>query len=399
MVQIFRPAFLLFIVLSVAAFAFGQTPEAGLKPTVVTGDVTSIDGARIVISTKDGTVQADITAKTEFKRVSATNPSMKNAAAAASSDIGVGDRVAITGVLSTDKKSLPARAVYLMTKSDISDRNAKEAEAWRSRGLAGRVTAVNATANQFTVEVRGLMGSTSTVVTPKPSATFKRYAPNSVRFDEAVSSALPEIKVGDMVRALGDKSSDGAAFAAETIVSGAFQTVAGTVKSIDTAKNEIVVTNLQTKKDVTISLAGATTLKKFPAEMAERMAGSQSGGGVTPPGGARPPQAGGQVAAGQPAAGGMPAGQGRGGFAARAGNIDDMLERFPNITAADLKAGDMIAVSSSKGDDPSRMNAIKLLAGVEPFLRLAQGRQRSGGRGDSVDGGFSIPGLDGIGFP
>jgi len=397
MAQIRRSGFLLLVLLSLGAFINAQTPEQGLKPSVITGDVTSIDGARIVVTTKDGSVQANLTDKTEFKRVSATNPSLKDAAAAAASDIGVGDRVAITGVLAADKKSLPARAVYLMTKSDISDRHAKEAEAWRTRGIAGRVTAVNPATNQFTVEVRGLMGSTSTVVTPKPAANFKRYAPDSVRFDQAISSTLPEIKVGDMVRALGDKSSDGSAFAAETIVSGAFQTVAGTVKSIDAEKNEIVVTNLQTKKDVTVSLGGATTLKKFPAEMAERMAGAQ-GGGATPPGGARPPQAGGQTPAGPPA-GGMPAGQGRGGMAAmggRAGSIDDMLERFPNITAADLKAGDMVAVSSSKGGDPTRLNAIKLLAGVEPFLRLAQARQ--GGRGgNSVD--ISIPGLDGIGFP
>ena len=84
----------------------------------------------------------------------------------------------------------------------------------------------------------------------------------------------------------------------------------------------------------------------------------------------------------------------------RSGGIDDMLDRFPNITAADLKAGDMVAVSSSKGGDPTRINAIKLLAGVEPFLRMAQASgQRQGGRGQSVDTGFSIPGLDGIGFP
>ena len=48
------------------------------------------------------------------------------------------------------------------------------------------------------------------------------------------------------------------------------------------------------------------------------------------------------------------------------------------------------------------MTAIKLLAGVEPFLRVAQassaGGQR-GGRGQAADGGFTIPGLDGFGGP
>ena len=82
-----------------------------------------------------------------------------------------------------------------------------------------------------------------------------------------------------------------------------------------------------------------------------------------------------------------------------AGGIDDMLERSPTITAADLKVGDIIALSSTKTADAARLKAIKLFAGVEPFLRAAQ---TSGGRGrgqGGVEQGFSIPGLDGIGFP
>ena len=89
---------------------------------------------------------------------------------------------------------------------------------------------------------------------------------------------------------------------------------------------------------------------------------------------------------------------GRGGFGGgRSGGIDDMLERFPNITTADLKPGDMIAFSSTKNSNIDRIKAIKLLAGVEPFLRMAQasnGNQRSQG----VSGNFTIPGLDGVGF-
>ena len=54
------------------------------------------------------------------------------------------------------------------------------------------------------------------------------------------------------------------------------------------------------------------------------------------------------------------------------GSVDDMLDRFPTITVTDLKTGDMIAVASSKGATPDRIKAFKLLAGVEPFVRMAQ---------------------------
>ena len=75
-----------------------------------------------------------------------------------------------------------------------------------------------------------------------------------------------------------------------------------------------------------------------------------------------------------------------------------MIERFPDITAADLKAGDMIAISSTKGTATDRVKAIKLLAGVEPFLRMAQASGGQRGQG-GIQGGFTIPGLDGIGLP
>lgn len=391
-----------FILCAVVGIGAQTTPTASIKPSVISGDVVAISAERITINSKTGNIDGVLSTKTEFKRVDPAKPDLAAATPATVSDIAVGDRVMATGVLDAEGKSFPARSVYLMSKSAIAQKNAKEAEMWRTRGIAGKVTAVNAQTNQITVEVRGLMGTTSTVLTPKGDAKFKRYAPNSIRFDEAVDSSIADVKQGDMIRALGDKSSDGTSFSAEQIVTGAFQTIAGTVKSVDTAKNEIVITNLQTKKDVTVELGSTSIMKKFPAEMAERLAGGQIGaGGMRPPGqgGMQQGQPGGQPAGGQPGAGAP--GQGRPGMGGGrgSGGIDDMLERFPNITAADLKAGDMIAISSTKNGDLTKVNAIKLLAGVEPFLRMAQAQSGGGRGGRGLDGGFSIPGLDGIGFP
>jgi hypothetical protein len=390
--------------LTIAALIFtaSATMAQGAKPSVVTGDVSSVSDGKIVVNAKDGAIDAIISATTAFKRVLPENPSPAAAVASNISEIGVGDKVMVTGVLAADGKSVPARAVYLMTKSDLSQKKAKDTEAWRTRGIAGKVSNVNTQTGQITVDIRNLMGSTSVTVTPKSDAKFIRYAPDSEKFDEAKPSSLGEIKVGDNLRALGDKSADGTAITAETVLTGSFQTVAGTVVSVDAAKNEIVINNLQTKKPVTISLATATTLKRFPEEMAQRMAGMQGGapggGGVQvvrPVGGGTPP-AGGQQVAGQTGAGPRPfGGGGRAG-----GGIDEMLDRFPTITAADLKVGDMIAASSTKSDNQDHIRAIKLLAGVEPFIKMAQmqaaaGGQRPGGGGRGVD--FNIPGLDGMG--
>jgi ribosomal protein L24 len=365
--------------------------DSSMKPSLITGEVVSIDPGKIVLNTKDGEVTASISDKTEFKRVPPENPVLKAAVAAAITDIGAGDKLVVTGIFGADKKTLPARSVYLMTKSDISQRHAKEAEEWRTRGITGRVASVNPQTKQVVVEMRGLAGSTNVTLTPKDNATFLRYAADSVKFEEAKPSNVGEIKPGDMLRALGDRGADGTTFTAERVITGAFQTVAGTVKSVDAAKGEVVITNLQTKKDVTIAISPTSVMKKFPAEMATRMAGFQ-GGGVRPPGqggGASPAPSGGQQAG---------AGPGRGFGTRGAGGIDEMLDRFPSITPADLKAGDMIAVSSTKNGNLERINAIKLLAGVEPFIRAAQASGASAG-GQRGQGDFNIPGLEGFGNP
>jgi hypothetical protein len=389
----------LFIIISLFTAAAVGAQTTSVKPSALTGDVTSISASTIVLQTKDGAVNVELQPTTEFKRVPPENPSLKTAVASSASEIGEGDKLLVTGILSDDKKTLPARAVYLMSQSDISKKRVADAQKWAARGLSGRVASVNAETGQMMVEVRGLMGTQSVTVTPRSNAKFLRYKQDSIRYDEAVQSRLGDIAVGDMVRALGERSGDGLSFTAEEIVTGAFRTIAGTVKSIDVASNTIVLTDLQSSKDVTVAIGAGSALKKFPEEMAQRMA--QAGGGQ--PGAAgQPGQAGQrpQAPAGGPPAGGVP-GQGRGGMGGGArGGIDDMFERFDAITIGDLKPGDMIAVSSTRNGVEDRVTAIKLLAGVEPFIRAAQAQQNNGGRGRTgQSGGFTIPGLDGLDFP
>jgi hypothetical protein len=387
---------LLITAFAMASFAFAQAPENPNKPVILFGDVSTIDASKVVITTKDGPTEIALAAKTAYKRVSAETLNFSAATAAALEDISVGDKVAVSVIYGADKKPQPARTVYLMTKADITQRQTKETQEWRTRGIAGRVTSIDPLAGKIAVEQRGLVGSSTIVVTPKENVKYLRYAPDSVKFSEAKDSSISEIKPGDMMRALGDRSADGTTFAAEEVVSGAFQTHAGTVKSVDTTKSEIVVTDLATKKDLTIAVIPTSILKKFPEEQAQRMAQFQmggQGGGFRPAGQGNNPPATTQTTAANPAGprpGGMRMGGGGGG-------IDDMLERFPSITAADLKAGDVIAVSSTRSANLDRITAIKLLSGVEPFLRAAQMSAQQGGPRRQLD--LNIPGLDGFGTP
>lgn len=392
-----RKTFILSILLALAfgASSLVRAQDASIKPSVVLGEITDVSASKIVLKTKDGALDVVLSDKTEYKRVSPEKPSLATATAATFADIGAGDKVAVTGILASDKKSIPARAVYLMTKADIAGKQAKDQEQWKTRGISGQVAAINAQNKEITVTSRGLAGETKTILTPKADAKFRRYAPDSVSYSEAKASSLDEIKIGDSVRALGDKSADGANFQAEEVISGSFQTIGGTITAIDAAKNEITINNIQTKKDVKVVVGQNSILKQFPAEMAQRLAGFQSGG-FQPPAGVRPPQTGGGQPAGQTPPNGGGIRRGAGGGMRGAGGIDEMLERFPTISLADLKVGDMIAFSSTKSANADRVTAIKLLSGVEPFLKNPQAANGGGRRnGGGQDSGFSIPGLDG----
>ncbi len=391
---------LVLCVLLSAASIWAQSAEVGIKPNYAGGEVVSTSANKIVLQTKEGAIDVALTDKTQYKRIPPENPILPAAVTSSFEEIGVGDKLLVTGVVSGDKKSIPAKAVYLLSKSDIAQKNTKEQEKWKTRGISGQVKAVNPQTKEITVSVRGVVSSTDVKVTPKENVKLLRYAPDSVNYNEAKASSFADIKIGDMIRALGDKNADGSTLNAEEVVTGAFQTIAGTITAINLEKSEITINSVQTKKDITITVGKNTVTKQFPAEMAQRFAQMQmmQAGGIQPgQGGMRPPQS------SQPSGQAQTQGQNRMGQGGgmRGGNIDDMLERFPNITMADLKVGDMIAASSTKSANSERVTAIKLLSGVEPFLKasqIPQGNGRRGGQGGQSSG-FSIPGLDGIGFP
>nr|MBA2605930.1 hypothetical protein [Acidobacteriota bacterium] len=130
------------LILSVFIMLFGgifsnvlaQSDNVGIKPNFVGGEVTSISENKIVLQTKDGAIEAVLSNKTEYKRVPPDNPSLKSAIASNLTEVAIGDKLLITGVVSADKKTIPAKAVYLLTKSDIAQKQSKETEKWQTRG-------------------------------------------------------------------------------------------------------------------------------------------------------------------------------------------------------------------------------------------------------------------------
>ena len=83
---------------SLVSFVAAQTP-APAKYDFAAGEVDSISSNRIVVKTKDGSLDAVLTDKTEYKKLPAVNPSLKTAVPAAFADIGAGDKIVVVGLL------------------------------------------------------------------------------------------------------------------------------------------------------------------------------------------------------------------------------------------------------------------------------------------------------------
>src|SRR6185295_5376242 len=110
------------------------------------------------------------------------------------------------------------------------------------------------------------MAGTQNVVIPVSDKTeMRRYAPDSIKFGDAKPSNFTELKVGDQLRALGDRTEDPLRFKPEKIVTGSFRTVGGVVKEINAATGEIKIAELEKKTPLTIIVKQDAVLRKFPA--------------------------------------------------------------------------------------------------------------------------------------
>jgi hypothetical protein len=230
------------------------------------------------------------------------------------------------------------------------------------------ITVLKPDTKEITISHRSMAGSQAVVIPVTDKVEMRRYAPDSIKFSDAKPSSFAELKVGDQLRALGERNAEGTQFTAEKIVTGSFRMAAGAVTAVDAATGEIKINDMQTKQPLTISVKQDAVLRKFPP-MGEMGPGMMMGRGPGPGGQSAP---GGQGPSGP---GGGPGARQGGGF-----NINDMLERLPTVTIADVKVGDTIIVSSTQGADPSRLTAIAVVTGADTLLNMVAARQQAGGQ-------------------
>jgi hypothetical protein len=384
-----RIVFSALLLAAIVLTAIAQTPAPGRFVGTVTA--IKVDTAEIVVKPDNGAaVSAKLISDTVVERVEPGAKDLKGAQPMQASDISVGDRVLV--VLLPDAPVL--RRIVDMSAVDINKKNEADHLDWTKRGISGVVAAKNG--NDITLRMRSMQGEIRATVTVTDKTKYKRYSPDSVKFVDAKVSKLDEIGVGDQLRTRGQKSEDGLKVTADDVVFGTFVTKAGTVSAVNVEGKEIRVNEFGTNKPLLIKLTADTQLKKMPSF------GGAPGGGA--PGGAQGMR---PAGAQMPAGGGpVPAGAGPGGMRPGGAPPDmaQMIERMPASKLEDLKPGEMIVVSSTKGAKSDEITAITLVSNADMLIRMATtaapgGPRPQGGAGGGPSLGGLSTGLDSLNLP
>lgn len=341
----------LLVLLACGSASTAQTsaPDPAITSLSVQGVVTDLkpDTRQVIVKTAAGSeVTVTLSDRTTFMRIPPGEKTKDKFIPITSADFAVGDSVFARGRMTADLKSMPALEFYVMSKTAIAEVRNRERDEWRTRGVAGTISNLNATTNEITVDARTAEGPKPIVIAASAQTKFRRYAADSVRFSDAKPSSFAELKVGDQLRALGTKSADGARFTPEDIVTGSFQTIGGAIAEVNVEKQEIKINDHQSKQAVTVVVTKDSSMRKLTPELLAAITPAKPGS--TPPPNT-PPKA--------------------------IGDLQEMFDQLPAFTLQELKPGDSILISSTKGADPTRVTAIAIVSGVGPLLQNAQGNR------------------------
>jgi len=375
-----------------SAFREPRQPAAAQAPGGRSvGTIKSIDGNSITLTTDAGaTVSVSLQDSTRLLRIEPGEKDLKNAVKITQQDLQPGDRILAVGDASSDGRAIVATSVMAMKHADVVSKQQNDLQDWQRRGVGGLVKSVDPASGIITISVTTAGAAKPVTIQTSKSTVLRRYAPNSVKFDDAKVSALDQVKPGDQLRARGTKNADGSEVSAEEIVTGTFRNLSGLITSIDAGANTLTVNDLATKKPVRVKIATDSQIRKLSPQMAQMLAaagrgGASAGGGRGGDGAASPAP---DAAAAGGGAGGR-GGRGFGGRGAGGGDLNQMLTRLPASSLTDLQKGDAVMIVSTEGTSSDGVTAITVVGGVDPLLEANGGQSVTlppwslGGGGDA----------------
>lgn len=355
------------LIAAVCTMAQAPPPAAPpVKAPPILGTIKAIAGESLTLTTDAGAeAKVNVTPATKLLRVPPGSKDLSQAETIPFSEFQSGDRVLVRLRCAGDPPVCEAGSVIAMKKSDIAEKRTQEREEWQKHGLGGLVKSVDATRGAITIGTMTADGKKDVTIEIGQSAIVRRYAPGSVKFDDAKVSSLSEVSPGDQLRARGVRSADGTSFTADEIVTGTFRNIAGTISAVDVGAGTLTVSDLATKKSDVVKVSSDSQLRKLSPQMAQAIAARLKAAAVGGPAAANSSA----PATGQ---GGGPGGQGRGG-----GDLQQLLGRLAATPLSEFQKGDVVMIVATGGTTDAQVTAITVLGGVEPLLQATTQEEAS----------------------
>lgn len=332
-----------------------QTPTAA-PPAAASqlGTVKAVSENTITMTTDKGlTLSVSVATGAKIVQLAVGSTDLKTAKPSQLTDVAVGDRALVTGKVGDTPESFTAMRVILMKSADIAQKQAAQQDDWKARGTSGIVSTVDPVTGTITIT----SGTKKVAINTSSKTEFRRFAGDTVKYQDARLGTLAQIQPKDQLQARGTKSADGMSMQAEEIISGTFENLSGVLLTVDSASGKITLKDLASKKIVTVNVTANSDLRTMPAMMATRFAAQANGGG----------QGGGRRGGGS---GGGTAQETSGGSGRSAGaDLSQMIARLPTITLADLHKQDAVMiVASESAPGATTVTAVTVLSGVDAIL-------------------------------
>lgn len=341
-----------------------EAPAATSNAARAIGTVAAINGNVVSVKTDAGSETAVMVSdSTRIVKTAPGQRDLKDATSISLQDVQVGDRVLARGKPAEQANSITAASLIVMKQGDVANRQQQDIQEWQRRGAGGIVRGIDPSAGAITVSTSP---NQTIAVHTTDSTLFLRYPPDSVKFSDAKKSSFNEIKVGDQLRARGNRSSDGQSLDADAVISGSFRNIAGTVNAVDNAAGTITVTDLIRKNAAVVKVTPETQMRKIPPEIAQRIAmflkrPAGAGNNAEQTQSAPAEQGGGQ----QMRASGGPGRPGGGP------DFQQIIRRMPAASLTDIQKGDAVMIVTTDAAPGQQVTALTLLSGVEPILTAA----------------------------
>ena len=261
-----------------------------------------------------------------------------------------GDRLLVRGELDQSVRAALATSLIVMSKDAVEAAKAREQAEWRAKSLAGTVVSVDAASASAVLRAADGAATREWKVAFPADALLLRYADDSIRFADARPAKLADVRPGDQMRLLGEREPEAGTAIARKVLFGSFRTLGGEITRVDPEHGIVTLRDVQSRKPVTLKINGGASLRgmaAFPGGVSARPGmGMRMGLGM-----------------------GMRGGEGPGNGGPRRPDLQQMLDRLPALTLADLKPGDAVIVSAGRTSGPQPWSVVSLVSGVDALLR------------------------------